>query len=218
MSSVTHFGRVASSESRALTALIQEIFPFTTSNDSLLCPWWADLIRSFPFSVLFTSWLIIWVCFFLLPLLLLCGKYQIERDFQSHVAACCLATTVIDHDAAFPPPSLSLSLCLQYRENFLCNSSCLISQINSAHGLRQHPVLVTRLPRSFYYLARLCKSDVFLAAAQTGTDTEVIFHTLEIIHKLAHKKKTLAAKKTHSFRLLIMDTLNNESRQLWLRR
>lgn len=156
--------------------------------------WFNPIVSIFcPF---FTSWLIIWVCFFLLPLLLLCGKYQIERDFQSHVAACCLATTVIDHDAAFPPPSLSLSLCLQYRENFLCNSSCSISQINSAHGLRQHRVLVTRLPRSFYYLARLCKSDVFLAAAQTGTDTEVtVYFTLWRSFTSSHTKKKHSLRK-----------------------
>lgn len=174
---------------------------------SILCP--------------FTSRLIIWVwwrvgvclsAYFFsstAPALLKISNW--ERVW-SHVAACCLATTVIDHDAASLFLSLSTSVYVSVcRQLFSKNPSCLIIQLHLVCGFKQHPVLGIRLS---HFVAFIIWPG-FGCGSDCGTDTQVIFHTLEIIHKLTQNTH---CQKSCSFTLLIMDIMNNESQQLWLGR
>lgn len=107
--------------------------------------------------------------------------------------------------------SLYLCLCLSMQTTFSKNPSCLIIQLHSVCGFKQHPVLGIRLS---HFVAFIIWPG-FGCGSDCGTDTQVIFHTLEIIHKLTQNTH---CQKSCSFTLLIMDIMNNESQQLWLGR
>lgn len=175
---------------------------------SILCP--------------FTSRLIIWVwwrvgvclaAYFFsstAPALLKISNW--ERVW-SHVAACCLATTVIDHDAASLSLSLSTSVYVSgMQTTFSKNPSCLIIQLHSVCGFKQHPVLGTRPPQSSVILLLLLFGPA-LAAAQTVELIRRLYFTLWRSFISSHKN--IHCQKSCSFTLLIMDIMNNESQQLW---